>query len=234
MKRFSLLELFYPRRGACCGRILDKTVEGETCPACAAALPLTRGGWRTKGEFFNFCASPLYYEGPAKEAIHRLKFRGRSAAAKPLGLLLADCIREHCGDWDLICCVPLSLRRERERGYCQAGLIAAAAAEALGREFLPVLKKTRHTPANSGLGGTAARKANVSGAYAVTRPEAVSGRTVLLIDDVITTGATLSECARVLRMAGANHVICATVCKTRKTGNRSQGPGNGAQNAKHG
>ena len=211
-----LLDLFYPRRCVFCGRILDKTVSGEACAACAAALPLTRGSWRTRGEFFDLCASPLYYEGPAEEAIRRLKFRGRSAVAGPLGKLLADCVREHCGDYDLIAFVPLSARRERERGYCQARLIAAAAAEALGGEAVPVLKKTRHTRANSGLRGAAARKANVSGAYKVTQPEAVSGRSVLLIDDVITTGATLSECARVLRMAGANRVVCATVCKTKR------------------
>ena len=227
-----LLELLYPRRCVFCGRILDKTVAGETCAACTAAMPQTAGGWRTKGEFFDYCASPLYYEGPAAEAIRRLKFRGRSAAAKPLGELLADCIREHGGDWDVLAFVPLSAKRERERGYCQARLIAEAAAARLGREVLPVLKKTRHTPANSGLRGEAARKANVSGAYAVTRPEAVSGRNVLLIDDVITTGATLSECARVLRMAGANRVVCATVCKTRKqrgTGLRAQATGHKTQ-----
>ena len=226
-----LLELLYPRRCVFCGRILDKTVAGETCAACTAAMPHTAGGWRTKGELFDYCASPLYYAGPAAEAIRRLKFRGRSAAAKPLGELLADCIREHGGDWDVLAFVPLSAKRERERGYCQARLIAEAAAARLGREVLPVLKKTRHTPANSGLRGEAARKANVSGAYAVTRPEAVSGLNVLLIDDVI-TGATLSECARVLRMAGANRVVCATVCKTRKkrgTGLRAQATGHKTQ-----
>ncbi len=213
---FSLLDLFYPRRCVFCGHVLDKNVLEGVCPDCAASLPRTGGGWRTKGEFFDYCVSPFYYEGLAAEAVKALKFRGRSGAGRRLGKLLAPCVRDRAGDWDLICYVPLSRRRERERGYCQTRLLAEAAAKELGRPCVPALKKTRHTPPNSGLRGLAARRANVSGAFTVVKREAVSGRNVLLIDDVITTGATLGECARVLRMAGANRVVCATLCKVKK------------------
>lgn len=215
-ERFSLLDLFYPRRCVFCGGLLDKNVLEGVCPDCAAVLPLTRGGWRTRGEFFDYCASPFYYEGIAAEAVKALKFRGRSGAGRRLGKLLVPCIRDRAGDWDIICYVPLSARRERERGYCQTRLLAEAAAKELGRPCVPALKRTRHTRPNSSLRGLAARRANVSGAFTVTDREAVSGRNVLLIDDVITTGATLGECARVLRMAGANRVVCATLCKVKK------------------
>lgn len=226
-KRFSLLDLFYPRRCVFCGRFLDKNVSEELCSDCAESLPYTLGGWKTAGEFFDYCASPLYYEGRAAEAVRKLKFSGKSARAVQLGRMLGRCARERCGEFEWVSFVPLSARRERRRGYCQARLLAEAAAKELGKPCVSLLKKHRDTPPQTGLKGAAARKANVSGAYTVPEPEKVSGRSVLLVDDVITTGATLSECTRMLLMAGANRVVCATVCKTRK-----KKPGPAARNKK--
>ena len=78
------------------------------------------------------------------------------------------------------------------------------------------MKKRRHTPPQASISGRAARKANVSGAFRAVDKERISGRSILLIDDVITTGATLAECTRVLLMAGAKEVSCATLCKSTK------------------
>ena len=111
--------------------------------------------------------------------------------------------------------MPLSDKRLRERGYDQAFLLASAAALELGDVAVETLRKGRNTQAQSGLDDDAARRANVLGAYTIVDSELVEGKRVLLIDDVITTGSTISECARVLRSAGAADVVCATLARAR-------------------
>ena len=103
----------------------------------------------------------------------------------------------------------------KRQGYDQAFLLASAAAEALGEKAVATLRKARHNRAQSGLGEDAARRANVIAAYEVLDREAVRGRRVLLIDDIVTTGATLSECARTLLAAGAKEVVCAAAARAR-------------------
>ena len=97
----------------------------------------------------------------------------------------------------------------------QAFLLASAAALELGDVAVETLRKGRNTQAQSGLSDDAARRANVLGAYTIVDPELVEGKRVLLIDDVVTTGSTFSECARVLRSAGAAGVVCATLARAR-------------------
>ena len=92
---------------------------------------------------------------------------------------------------------------------------ASAAALELGEVAVETLRKGRNTEAQSGLDGDAARRANVLGAYTAVDAELVEGKRVLLIDDVITTGATISECARILRTVGAREVVCATLARAR-------------------
>ena len=107
----------------------------------------------------------------------------------------------------------LDRARRRERGYDQAFLLANAAALALGGVAVETLRKERHTRAQSSLEDASARRANVLGAYEIVDPELIEGRRVLLVDDVITTGATISECARILRTFGAADVVCATLAR---------------------
>jgi len=137
-----------------------------------------------------------------------------SAYADVYGRLLADCIRE-CPDikYDIITWVPLSSKRERTRGYDQAMLLALATALELGDVAAETLIKPHDVQAQSELGGKEERSANISGAYVAMDPELVEGKRVLLIDDVITTGSTLSECARVLLSAGAVGIVCATLAR---------------------
>ena len=111
--------------------------------------------------------------------------------------------------------VPVSPRRLRQRGYAQARLLAESACRLWETKPLPLLRKTVHNPAQSGLKEAAARRANVLGAYTAVDAELVEGKRVLLIDDVITTGATISECARILRTVGAREVVCATLARAR-------------------
>ncbi|MEG1857824.1 MAG: ComF family protein [Pseudoflavonifractor sp.] len=211
-----LLDLLFPPRCVFCGRILSHGT-GGICPECQRSLPwLTEGEAEQTIEFCSCCAAPLRYQGAVRKSIHRYKFKGAQGYAGAYGALVAQCVRDHlAGRYDLITWVPLSQKRRRERGYDQAFLLSSAAALALDSVALETLRKVRHTDAQSGLDGASARRANVMGAYEAVDPALVAGRRVLLVDDVITTGATLSECARILRTAGASDVVCATLTRAR-------------------
>lgn len=150
-----------------------------------------------------------------REALHAFKFRGRQALAAPLGDLLVEVAARRLPDGApaLLVPVPLHPRRERERGFNQALLLARRLGRARG---IPVradaLVRAAATQAQTELDARA-RRANVRGAFRLRRPEAIAGRHVLLVDDILTTGATLSECARCLREGGAATVGALTVAR---------------------
>ena len=208
-----LRKLLYPPKCPFCGQLLG---EGETliCSTCRRDLPYaTPAGGRTRGRFFNICVSPLYYTGKAREALLRFKFGSRMGSAAAFAGLMARRVEEELtGKYDLLTWVPVSFLRLRKRGYSQSRLLAEECARLLGAETAPLLRKRRYRPPQSRKTGEAARAANVSGAFSAVHPERFAGKRVLLIDDVVTTGATLSECARVLLTAGAEEVVCATLC----------------------
>lgn len=209
----TLLDLLFPPKCVFCGRVINDAEDGW-CDKCTEALPFADNGGRQNGEVFEFCVSPLYYRGSVRKSILRFKFRGMSAYASVYGRLLADCIREHKDiKYDIITWVPLSSKRERSRGYDQAMLLALATALELNDVAAETLEKPHDVQAQSELGGKEERSANISGAYVVSDPELIEGKSVLLIDDVVTTGSTLSECAKVLISAGAKRVVCAALAR---------------------
>ena len=201
------LDLLFPRKCAFCHRLLERDERG-TCNACAKLL-LHMDAQEKSGEFFSACAAALPYEEPVRGSIRRYKFSGRREYAAVYAPILAACIRERLdGKFDAVTWVPVSAKRLRRRGYDQAELLARQTAALLGAPVFRMLKKRRNNPAQSTLPADR-RRANVLGAYEAVDADAFSGKRVLLIDDVVTTGATLSECSRVLRTAGANDVVCA-------------------------
>ena len=211
-----LLDLLFPPKCVFCGKVLSGGERGF-CARCQKELPwLTGEAAEQTGEFFSLCASPLAYRDQVRDSIRRYKFKGRQGYHKTYGRLVAQCVHDHlAGRYDLITWVPLSDKRKKERGYDQAFLLSSAAALELNDVAVETLRKGRNTQAQSGLDDDAARRANVLGAYTIVDPELVEGKRVLLIDDVITTGSTISECARVLRSAGAADVVCATLARAR-------------------
>ena len=211
-----LLDLLFPPRCVFCASLLEDGEQG-ICAHCRRALPYLRGeAARQSCDGISLAVSPLRYEGEVRESIRRYKFHGRKWYAETYGLLTAEWIRAHLeGRWDLLTWVPLSPKRKRQRGYDQAWLLASAAGRHLEQTPVEVLCKAKHNPAQSGLTEAADRRKNVSGVYRCTAPELVRDRRILLMDDVITTGSTLSECARVLREAGAADVVCATLARAR-------------------
>ena len=215
----TLLDLLFPPRCVFCRRLLRRGEEG-ICSRCQQELPWALGAEAEQtGEFFSLCASPLWYQDQVRASFHRYKFKGVRGYSRTYGRLVAQCVLDHlAGRYDLITWVPLSRARLRQRGYDQAMLLASAAALELDDVAAETLRKVRDTEAQSGLGkNDASRRANVLSAYQVTDPALVEGRRVLLIDDIVTTGSTLSECARVLRTAGAADVVCAALARSRRS-----------------
>ena len=211
-----VLDLLFPPKCVFCGKVLD-TGEDGLCARCQRELPwLTDGEAELTGEFFSLCAAPLRYQDKVRDSVRRYKFKGRRGYHKLYGRLVAQCVHDHlAGRYDLITWVPLSPQRKKERGYDQAFLLASAAALELGEVAVETLRKKRNTDPQSGLTEDAQRRANVLGAYTPVDPELVAGKRVLLIDDVVTTGSTLSECARMLRTMGAEDVVCAALARAR-------------------
>ena len=114
-------------------------------------------------------------------------------------------------EFDLVTWVPISRLRRFRRGYDQGELLARALSRELDICCLPALKKIRHNRRQSGIVGQAERRANVLGAYRPVNADRICGMRILLVDDILTTGATLGECARELLTAGAKEIHCAVV-----------------------
>ena len=185
-----------------CGRVLAN--EAEFCDTCI----------RNERAFVR-ARSCYVYEGAPKKFVYRLKFGGRRYLAAFIAEAMVDRYLD-CGfECDCVVAVPLSAKRKRKRGYNQAELIAE---ELSSRLKLPLidgaLVKTKENKSQAKL-KRREREENVRGVYEVTSPETFKGRRVLVVDDVMTTGATLGEVSRVLYKAKARSVEALTYCSTR-------------------
>ena len=202
-----LLDLLYPPRCPFCRRILHSSNEllCQDCLRSFASIPAS--GYRREIPNIRCVLAPFSYEGAVRESLHRYKFSGVTAYARTYAEFIGKCIDENRFSCDIITWVPLSRKRLRKRGYDQARLIADELAKRQGLKSMPLLKKTIDTKPQSLTGSEEKRKANASGAYACPDTAAVAGKRILLVDDIVTTGATLSECAKILKAAGAAEVI---------------------------
>lgn len=211
-----LLELLYPTRCVFCRRVTRDAV--RVCPGCERSLPYTKGE-QQKRKIANVksCVAPLYYEGSVRSALLRFKFEGAAAYGDVFGEFVSKCIDENEISCDIITWVPLSRKRLRKRGYDQARLIAQAVARKQGIPCVPLLYKNRNNRAQAGTGSAEKRRANVRGVYEAINPDYLRGARVLLVDDIVTTGATLSECAKMLLLGGAGSVEAAAVARSRKS-----------------
>jgi ComF family protein len=192
-----------------CGRALGKRLE---LPAgvpigLPASLPASLAQ-------LEWCAP---FAGTVRTALHQLKYSGERRLAAPLAAAMAARWREAGVGGDLLVPVPVHASRSRQRGYDQAVLLTAGVSRVLGTPWLPVLSRTRPTRPQFDL-GRKARLVNVAGAFEIAGPAcatAIAGRWIVLIDDVVTTGATLTACAEALYGAGATAVSALTVARER-------------------
>ena len=208
-----ILSLIYPPKCVFCGTVIDKS---DICEECEKSLPFTKGdSIYQKFPFVDKCISPLYYKDYVRRAVLRFKFAGCSCYSRRLGGIMSECAENNldCGSIDMVSCIPLSRKRMHDRGYNQAELLAKEISKKVGVEYLPTLKKIRHNTAQSTIKDSKQRAANVIGAYRVVDAEKVKGKYILLVDDVVTTGSTVSECARILKKSGAKAVYCVTLAR---------------------
>ena len=231
----ALLDLAFPRHCAGCGKTVDRPT-GLICWECFRAIELRETGLcricglkiegRITHEFictvcrdqlpaFDAARSAGRFGGVLREMLHQFKYGQATWLCEDLADLLHGCVLAHYAAAEVDCVVPVPLHRGklRDRGYNQAALLAAALAQRLDRLCVgDALVRTRDTPTQTRL-HAGQRRRNVRDAFAVCAPEWVRGRTVLLVDDVMTTGATLGEVAATLKRAGAWRVWAATVAR---------------------
>ena len=216
-----LLNLLFPPKCTLCAGVLEKH-ETDFCRSCRMDSPACTGVHK-KFSFLDSWVAVWYYKGCIRESLHRYKFGRRRHYAAAYGRMLAmKLTREFPEGFDVLTWVPISAQRLRERGFDQVELLAEFVGKELGMQPEKLLNKIRNNPPQSGISGEAERRANVLGAYRVTVPEMVRGKRILILDDVITTGATVSEAARMLLTAGARQVYCGAVAVTRRNGKNSR------------
>ena len=211
-----LLDLVFPRTCAGCGS------EGDyLCDECEAAIPRLEPpqcslcstpsrsplcAWcRSANQPFDRITAPYRWTGVLQEMVYALKYRNVRASAPRLAELMSAHLVERSGTADIIAPVPLHLTRQRERGYNQSELLAREISKSTGIPMATdVLARTRNTPPQVSMSTPEERRQNVIGAFECVGD--VAGKRVLLVDDVVTTGATVAECAAQLRQAGATSI----------------------------
>jgi ComF family protein len=179
--------------------------ENHPCERCLRKRP-----------FFDQLRAPYLYQGGIMEAIHQMKYGSKPYLAESLGALLASFANDRLEDYGrgLIIPVPLHPKRLRERGYNQSLLLARAMSPLLGMEIdLLSLRRVKYTKSQTGL-NSEERKRNVLGAFALERKKEFKRQSIILVDDVATTGHTMNECARVLKAAGCEKVLCLALART--------------------
>lgn len=213
-----VMEWLFPRKCILCRSILEKD-ETDLCRKCRVDQPEYRYG-KKKLQHVSDLTAVWMYQGQVSESLKRYKFGNARHYAAPYGRLLAMRIVRDLPRADLITWVPISAKRLRKRGFDQVELLAKAVSPELGIPAEKLLDKFRDNRANSGLKTPAERRANVLGVYRAVDPARLRGKRVLLLDDIVTTGATASECARVLLTAGAEEVIFAAVAAAGTTSSK--------------
>lgn len=231
-----IADLVFPPRCAACDALLERHgplpfcpscsegirfIRSPLCPHCGVPFPATEGEDHLCGDCltterpYAVARSVGRYEETLLTAIHRFKYRSRYGLGKTLGSLMADFAAEiwDMKAFDLIVPVPLHKKRLKQRGFNQAVLLARSLSKrfAIPLDFTS-LKRDLFTPPQVGL-GREERSANVRGAFSVSHPERIAGRRILLVDDVYTTGSTLSECSRVLVRQKAEAVAVLTLAR---------------------
>lgn len=223
-----IIDALFPPRCPYCDEVQE---DDEPCDNCRKLLTACRIAVRVCdkcGNEIKYCdcnkfnrlyngASGVYWnKADAKEAVYAIKFHNRPYVAEYFGRQMAVCFKNRFPEAviDGVCAVPMSKKKQRKNGYNHAELLAKSVSKALNKPYVKnALLKIKDNPSQHGL-SAALRAANVKGAYKAN--SRFDGKNLLLIDDVLTTGLTLSECAKQLRLAGANEVYCAVALVTSK------------------
>ena len=213
--------LLFPPKCILCQKIPEKD-ETDLCHCCRTEISDFEKPKRSI-PFLASWTALWYYNGNVRRSLLRFKFGNRRSYAAVYGRLLAmKVLQQYPDGFDLLTWTPISRLRRLRRGYDQVELLAQAVGSELGMNVTCTLTKVRNNPPQSGIQGYAQRKANVLGVYRPVNTEAFRGKRILLLDDIITSGATASEAARVLLTAGAKEITCATIAAASNEQKNSQ------------
>ena len=211
--------ILFPDKCILCGKLLEDG-ELDLCTGCRVQAPECPVS-KIKFPFIDQWTALWYYKDDVRKSLLKYKFRNCRSNASGYGRLLAmKLMKEDRLDFDVLTWIPISRQRRRRRGFDQVELLAQKLGSELQIVPIPTLEKVRNNRQQSRIIGSAQRRANVLGAYIAIAPENIAGKRVLLLDDIITTGATASECARILLTAGAKEVqlaVLATANQQTKT-----------------
>jgi competence protein ComFC len=219
------LDLLYPPKCAICGTggvFLCGDCEdsmppanGPRCDRCWS--PLTKSGVCSEAAYhaatLDRLRSVFRYEADARHLVHKLKYGGQSSLAPDLARLMADAMQRHGLEPDALVPVPLTSQRRRIRGYNQAGLIAREISKFTNVPVREALQRKGHSNTQASSQSAEQRRQNVSGVFSLVKGADVAGASLLLIDDVATTGATLGACAAILKAADAAEVAALTLAR---------------------
>ena len=232
----ALLDVILPPICHICHSFIPNANALHICPTCRDLLPLVVsplcsicgipfigaggdhrcGACLTHPPHFDTARAHFLYEGPIRDLIHSFKYNQRTHLGYPLALLSLEGVSALSADHKphLIIPVPLHRSRLRQRGFNQAVLLGRVLSRRLSLPMMmDALVRTRPTEPQIEL-SAAERRVNVKGAFSVARPDHVAGKRILLLDDVMTTGSTMNECAKELKKAGAKMVIAVTIART--------------------
>lgn len=209
-KAEAIIRLLFPGKCLVCREVLG---QGDVCPACREKLPadpIVRV-FHLEDRLFQVYA-PMSYEGGYRESLHRFKFHDKYALDKGFAGLMAPCVKQT--RFDLVTFVPMTRKKQNKRGYNQSERLARQVAALLGLSCMDTLEKIKNNATQHEL-DEPSRMSNVTGVYSARGR--YRNKRVLLIDDIVTTGATIGECARVLYAAGAAEVtgLCAANAEMR-------------------
>ena len=221
----TLLNYFFPSACVICGLpVLERRytaacpdcwstltpITAPFCPRCGMPAPAIEGPCgqcRTGANAFDLARSAVFFNDTARELIHHFKYAARVSLARPISQILGQSLQEHPFAADFVIPVPLHRTRERNRGYNQARLIARGLPLRMDNA---IVRRRKNTLSQTGL-SRSQRSDNLAGAFEVVSN--ITGKAVLLIDDVMTTGATMNEMAKVLKKAGARRVEVLTFAR---------------------
>ncbi len=217
-----------PKRCAYCGKVIPS--DYLKCTECAKTLPRITGVTCIKcGREKDFCSckgaemyfeslvAPFYFEGNVRKGMHEFKFRKSPDNAKAYAVEAAETVKQRFYNikFDFITEVPMTVKSQKLRGYNQCSLLAKEISELIGVDYKPeVLSKLYETENQHGLSYNL-RKGNLTGVFDISQPELVKDKTVLVCDDISTSGETLNECAKMLWLYGAKEVYCVAVALTK-------------------